>query len=172
MCDYSLCGLPNRLAVEGEELKLHRFATGSMGMVSPRELSEAANKNLIGTGPGLWNRIRRAFDSRPLRFLTPRPREVVVCMPPGADLLLKGIPVRLQQRYKIGETEAVTFIQTTAAINTYRDAVQFRNGRIVSLQDLPSGARVEVLSMSRVHAEDADMLLERAAVMADVPVHE
>ena len=26
MCDYSLCGIPNRLAVEGEELVVHRDA--------------------------------------------------------------------------------------------------------------------------------------------------
>jgi len=25
MCDYSLAGIPNRLAVEGEQLVVHRF---------------------------------------------------------------------------------------------------------------------------------------------------
>ena len=25
MCDYSLCGLPNRLAQEGEEFVVHKF---------------------------------------------------------------------------------------------------------------------------------------------------
>ena len=38
MCDYSLCGIPNRLAVEGEELVVHRFSTGSMGMASLADL--------------------------------------------------------------------------------------------------------------------------------------
>jgi hypothetical protein len=28
MCDYSLEGLPNRLAVRGEQLVTHRFVTG------------------------------------------------------------------------------------------------------------------------------------------------
>jgi hypothetical protein len=28
MCDYSLAGVPNRLAVEGEELVVHRFPNG------------------------------------------------------------------------------------------------------------------------------------------------
>ena len=32
MCDYSLAGLPNRLAVEGEQLVVHRFQTGAMGL--------------------------------------------------------------------------------------------------------------------------------------------
>ena len=34
MCDYSLTGIPNRLAVEGEELVVHRFRTGSLGLAS------------------------------------------------------------------------------------------------------------------------------------------
>ena len=32
MCDYSLAVLPKRLAVEGEELIVHRFRTGSIGL--------------------------------------------------------------------------------------------------------------------------------------------
>jgi hypothetical protein len=32
MCDYSLAGVPNRLAVEGEQLVVHRFPTGSVGL--------------------------------------------------------------------------------------------------------------------------------------------
>src|SRR6516164_7099987 len=34
MCDYSLAGLPNRLAVEGEQLLVYRFTTGAMGLAS------------------------------------------------------------------------------------------------------------------------------------------
>ena len=34
MCDYSLAGIPNRLAVEGERLVACRFSTGSMGLAS------------------------------------------------------------------------------------------------------------------------------------------
>ncbi len=38
MCDYSLHGFSNRLAVEGEQLLLHRFPTGTLGLASPSEL--------------------------------------------------------------------------------------------------------------------------------------
>ena len=38
MCDYSLAGNPNRLAVEGEQLVVHRFSTGSLGLASPCSL--------------------------------------------------------------------------------------------------------------------------------------
>ena len=39
MCDYSLANVPNRLAVEGEQLVLHRFSGGSIGLTSPAELA-------------------------------------------------------------------------------------------------------------------------------------
>jgi hypothetical protein len=35
MCDYSLAGLANRLAIEGEQLVVHRFPTGTLGLASP-----------------------------------------------------------------------------------------------------------------------------------------
>ena len=64
MCDYSLAGVPNRLAVEGEHLVACRFSTGSMGLTS-------------GDGP-LWEWW---FKQTP-----------AVCVPPGARLLLRDIP--------------------------------------------------------------------------------
>src|ERR1700736_6022240 len=75
MCDYSLAGLRTRLAVEGEELIIYRFPTGSLGLTSPAEL-EAHRKEFRG-----W---KSWFD----------PREVpcAVCIPPGARLLLRDIP--------------------------------------------------------------------------------
>ncbi len=42
MCDYSLMAVPNRLAQEGEELVMHRFPTGSLGLASPVDLKPAA----------------------------------------------------------------------------------------------------------------------------------
>ena len=38
MCDYSLQGIRNRLAEQGEILVVHRFQTGSKGLTSPRYL--------------------------------------------------------------------------------------------------------------------------------------
>jgi hypothetical protein len=63
MCDYSLAGMPNRLAVAGEQLVIHRFSTGAQGLTSPKF-------------PGSWS-------SRE----TP-----AVCIPPGARLRLRNIP--------------------------------------------------------------------------------
>ena len=41
MCDYSLYSLRNRLATEREELVVHRFETGSVGLASPSDLTTA-----------------------------------------------------------------------------------------------------------------------------------
>jgi hypothetical protein len=50
MCDYSLMGIPNRLAEEGEDLVAHRFPTGSVGFASPRDLW--INRSAAGSTPG------------------------------------------------------------------------------------------------------------------------
>jgi len=79
MCDYSLGHFPNRLAVGGEELIIHRFPSGTMGMGSP------------GPGP---------------KALVFRNSTVV---PPGARLLLWEIPEWMREQLEISALEEVTF---------------------------------------------------------------
>ena len=43
MCDYSLQGIRNRLAEQGEILVVHRFQTGSKGLTSPSISSLSQN---------------------------------------------------------------------------------------------------------------------------------
>jgi hypothetical protein len=119
MCDYSLAGIPNRLAVDGEQLVACRFSTRSMGLTS-RDAS-------------LW---RSWFKQTP-----------AVCVPPGSRLLLRDIPKDLQRQFDVQATEEVTFVQLSAEAYQYRDAVRFRNGREVLLQRLKCGQRVRVLSL-------------------------
>ena len=121
MCDYSLAGIPSRLAVEGEQLVVHRFSTGSLGLASPcPSLSR------------LWSAKQ-----------TP-----AVCIPPGARLLLRDIPKGLQQQFGVRGTEEVAFVQLSATPYQFRDAVRFNNGRDILLQQLQRGQQVEVLSLS------------------------
>jgi hypothetical protein len=128
MCDYSLVGVPNRLAVEGEQLVACRFSTGSMGLTS-------------GDG-SLW---RSWFQQTP-----------AVCVPPGARLLLRDIPKDLQRQLDVQAIEEVTFVQLSAEAYQYRDAVRFRNGREVLLQRLKHGQRVEVLDLCSDDSREAD----------------
>jgi hypothetical protein len=120
MCDYSLAGLPNRLAVEGEELVVHRFPTGALGLASP--------------SPSLT----RLLSAK----ATP-----AVCVPPGARLRLRDIPTDLQQALGVSGVEEVTFVQQSAEAYRYRDAVRFHNGRELLLQRLRGGERVDVLGL-------------------------
>ena len=126
MCDYSLAGLPNRLAADGEQLLVHRFSTGARGLAPLR--------------PGL----------KQLLFPASTP---AVCVPPGARLLLRDIPVYLQQRLAVCEVEEVIFVQQSAEAFRYRDAVRFANGTEILLQNLRCGQRVDVLSLSGVEEE-------------------
>jgi hypothetical protein len=156
MCDYSLMNVPNRLAQEGEELVAHRFPTGSLGLASPcdlRRISEApapAKRNF-------WNAVKDFFNP-------PKAEPVpAVCIPPGARLRLGDIPARLQHEFNIGPVEDVTFTQITAAVNSYRDAVRFQNGREVRLQELREGQRVTVLDLSLAEELDLEKLREERA---------
>jgi len=131
MCDYSLVALRTRLAVEGEELITYRFPTGSLGLTSPAEL-ETHKKEFRG-----W---RTWFD----------PREVpcAVCIPPGARLLLRDIPERLQRQLGVGAVEEVVFIQTSAEEWRHRDGLRFKNGQEILLERLAETQCADVLSLS------------------------
>jgi hypothetical protein len=56
----------------------------------------------------------------------------------------------------VGEVEEVQFIQITAEVNTYRDAVRFKNCRQALLQQLREGQHVQVLSIGVEEFEPAD----------------
>jgi hypothetical protein len=58
MCDYSLQGLPNRLAAEGEELVAHRFLTSTIGFASPQELQAIASARTAQRRSGFWSAIK------------------------------------------------------------------------------------------------------------------
>ena len=142
MCDYSLQGIRNRLAEQGEILVVHRFQTGSKGLTSHRYLSPAEK-------PKTWMAAVKQFFSVPAE-------ECAVCIPDGAQLRLSGITASLQRRHDVSEEEPVTFRQLSAEAATYRDAVEFRNGPRVRLQELEEGLNVEVLAMSSDETEAFD----------------
>lgn len=161
MCDYSLMAVPNRLARQGEELEMHRFPTGSLGFASPEEIKRPP----IGDkgGNSLWNTLRELLNP-------PRTQPVAaVCIPPGARLQLRDIPARTQTELGVGPVEEVTFTQLTAAVNTYRDAVRFANGRALRLQELREGVRAIVLDLSMAEELDLERLREERLEFAFRP---
>jgi hypothetical protein len=141
MCDYSLGGIPNRLAVEGEELEVHRFRTGAMGMASPADLHAAKPEMEHHT---LWERIKAFVLGPPQRVA------LAVCIPPGTRLLLQSVPNRTEREFRMHQGDSVIFTQTSLWENTFRDALQLPDGRVVSLQDLREGMRVVLTSLGPV----------------------
>jgi hypothetical protein len=134
MCDYSLQGIRNRLAEQGESLVVHRFQTGSKGLTCPLDLQQAKK-------PEGWIAALKQFFSG-------SPEECAVCIPDGARLRLTGIPMNIQRRCSVSAEEGVTFRQLSADDATYRDAVEFRNGQKVRLQELDEGQTCTVLALS------------------------
>jgi hypothetical protein len=130
MCDYSLMGVPNRLALEGEELVVYRFRTGSIGLALPDDLDRLA----------AMRALRRGFWAKVKDFLTLPEQEPVcaVCIPPGARLEL----------HEPNSMKPVVFTQTSSATNNYRDAVRFADGKVLLLQNLREGLRVKVIDLS------------------------
>lgn len=149
MCDYSLMSFPNRLATEGEELVVHRFPSGAKGLAGLLDIQRAAI-----TLPARRKSLRSLLDSIGLllKEIVTAPEDAksvpAVCIPPGTHLLLRDIPERLQSQVGVRRVEEVRFIQITSEAFSYRDAVHFRNGCEIILQQLQEGQRVRVLNLS------------------------
>lgn len=145
MCDYSLMLFPNRLARNGDELMLRRFSSGSLGLVSCADVQQIAAKR----DHSFWGALKD--------FFLPEPEPVAVCIPPSSSLKLRAIPRRWQMELEVQAEEEVVFRQIGAEARTYRDAVQFRNGRIVRLQELQQGQRVTVLNIGDLQPQEGDL---------------
>ena len=151
MCDYSLMCIPNRLAKEGEDLVVHRFPTGSLGFASSLDLDRRAAEEQA-KAHGFWATLKSFFSP-------PKTADIpAVCIPPGAQLSLSGVPKRLQMDLGVDREEEVPFTQLTAASNTHRDAVRFRNGCYTLLQHLTEGVKAKVLDLSL--AEESEPVQE------------
>ena len=143
MCDYSLCGIPNRLAVEGEELVVYRFTTGSMGLASAADLQVHESLREAAPRKTFWQSLKSFFDGPNQSAAVP-----AVCIPPGAQLIVTDIPANLRRTHHLSLEEVGVFTQTSPELYSYRDAIRFQNRFEVHLQDLREGMHVRVLSLA------------------------
>ena len=144
MCDYSLMNLPNRLANEGEILVTHRFASGSIGFVSPADLRSSRVRALPVCHRGFWAHVGAWFRCPDSHSLS------AVCIPPGARLQALSISDALRKVTGIQPGDEVTFNQSTAEWGQYRDALWIAPGRQVLLQCLSEGAEFQVMRFDSV----------------------
>lgn len=148
MCDYSLMAIPNRLAVSGEELVAHRFEAAAVGLASVSDIKTRQECRNVQSH-GFWSSLKRLFNAADSEAIP------AVCIPPGARLLIRDIPAKLQHECGLQEdVEEAVFTQTTAAVNTFRDAVRFHNGTEVLLQRFAEGQRVRVLDLSSLDEKE------------------
>jgi hypothetical protein len=149
MCDYSLMAIPNRLAVSGEELVIHRFEAGSVGLASALDLRRRQDSRKVQCR-GFWPTIKAFFRPSDAQSVP------AVCVPPGARLLVRDIPAKLQLECGFqDEVREAVFTQVTAFANTFRDAVRFQNGVEVLLQRFDEGQRMRVLELSSREEQEA-----------------
>lgn len=138
MCDYSLYTTQNRLAEEGEELVLHRFATGTLGFASVSDLAE--RETLSKCEPdSFWAAMKALLSPKKSTQLP------AICIPPETRLLLGDVPRTVQAALCIGCAEVVVFTEISSRSYSYRDALLLPNGTRVLLQDLPEGIHAIVL---------------------------
>ena len=153
MCDYSLGGLPNRLGIEGEELVVHRFSTGSIGLACSADLcATEVTKNPL-RGQTFWQLLKGLFEFVPNEVQVP-----AICVPPGARLLWKSVPEDLRRTLEIEEDGCVQFVQTSADVNNYRDALALPSGRQILLQNIRPGVRLRLLSLGGDSDRDSEQL--------------
>jgi hypothetical protein len=162
MCDYSLHGLPNRLAIEGDQLVTYRFPTFSMGLASPRDIMATEYVQQEGDSrSSWWSVLKRCIFSRN-KAVVP-----AVCIPPGARLRMYTSPSHSLRNKGVRPVEEVTFVQATATPFQYRDGIELGNGLRILLQALPEGVRFDVLSTDADTKESGPVVSEVEKILAD-----
>ena len=169
MCDYSLHGMKNRLANEGEQLFIHKFHTGSKGLASATDLRNLGRTTPVGAS--VWARFKCWVENhRSWRHDDMKRALPAVCIPPGARLEVDGIPAPMQNQFGVGPREEVTFVQLTAEPFRYRDAIRFNNGYEVLLQKLSDGLRMDVLCLSLAEEAPALKPAARCSILEQISV--
>jgi len=149
--------IPNRVAVSGDDLVVHRFEAGSVGLASAFDLRRGL-EHRKAQSHGFWSKLNEFFNPPGSQST------LAVCIPPGARLLVRDIPSKLQHECGFQEVEEAVFTQVTAEVNAFRDAVRFHNGVEVLLQRLHEGQRVRVLDLSSAE-EQATALKEQRSLV-------
>ncbi len=169
MCDYSLHGVKNRLANEGEQLFVHKFHTGSKGLASVTDLRSLGKP--APAGAGVWAKFKCWVENQ-RRWINDDLKRALpaVCIPPGARLHVDGITSSMQKQFGLGPREEVTFVQLTAEPFRYRDAIRFNNGQVVLLQKLSDGLSMDVLSLALVEEIPAPKPAARSSILEQVGV--
>jgi len=81
--------------------------------------------------------VSTRFPSGSIGFAAPGDPRVPVCVQCDTRVVLTDIPASMQKTYGIGPEVETIFAQRETGL--YRDGLRLKDGRFVSLQDLPPG---------------------------------
>jgi hypothetical protein len=81
--------------------------------------------------------VSTRFPSGSIGFAAPGARGVPVCLQCDTAVVLMDIPASMQKVYGIGSEVETVFAQRETGL--YRDGLRLKDGRFLSLQDLPPG---------------------------------
>jgi hypothetical protein len=99
--------------------------------------------------------VSTRFPSGSIGFAAPGDPRVPVCVQCDTKIVLTDVPPSMQKTYGVGPEVETIFAQRETGL--YRDGLRLKDGRFVSLQDLPPGVGAYVPS-----------LLERGAIKRSV----
>jgi hypothetical protein len=88
--------------------------------------------------------ISNKFPTGSVGFVAPGDQSVAICMACDTELRLANIPTHLREQAGLSETETATFTQLDGPY--HRDAMRFRNGKILTLQQLGPGIVASLVS--------------------------
>ena len=89
--------------------------------------------------------VSTRFPSGSIGFAAPGDPRVPVCVQCDTRVVLTDIPASMQRAYGIGPEVETVFAQRETGL--YRDGLRLKDGRFVSLQDLPTGVGAYVPSL-------------------------
>ena len=89
--------------------------------------------------------VSTRFPSGSVGFTAPGEPRLPVCLECDTRVVLTDLPASMQKSYRVGPEVETVFARREAGL--YRDGVRLKDGRFVSLQDLPPGVGAYVPSL-------------------------
>ena len=89
--------------------------------------------------------VSTRFPSGSIGFAAPGDPRIPVCVQCDTKVVLTDIPAAMQKTYGIGPEVETVFAQRETGL--YRDGLRLKDGRFVSLQDLPPGVGAYIPSL-------------------------
>ena len=102
--------------------------------------------------------VTTRFPSGSIGFAAPGDPRIPVCVQCDTKVVLTDIPAAMQKTYGIGPEVETVFAQRETGL--YRDGLRLKDGRFVSLQDLPPGVGAYIPSLLERRVEKRVRLLE------------